>query len=77
MTEITRKQLNPSPLKGPCRNMNAMKFAINRPYSDSEATARKLIELAKCGRGRAGRPHPYQAAQRADVVRTKGDTGRI
>jgi hypothetical protein len=26
--------------------MNAMKFAINRPYSDPEAAARKLIEIA-------------------------------
>jgi hypothetical protein len=38
--------------------MNAMKFTTTRPYSDPEATARKLIELANAVEGvQDGRIH--------------------
>jgi hypothetical protein len=36
-----------------------MKLATSRPYSEPEAAAGKLIEIANSIEGRAGRPNLY------------------
>ena len=45
-----------------------MKFSADRPWSDPEKAARKLLEIANSRRGRAGRPDLHRVDQRAFPV---------
>jgi hypothetical protein len=55
----------------------AMKFAIDRPYGDPEAAARKLIEIANSVEAvQDGRIY-IETDQRAPAVRAQGHGGRV
>jgi hypothetical protein len=54
-----------------------MKFAIDRPYGDPEAAARKLIEIANSVEAvQDGRIY-IETDQRAPAVRAQGHGGRV
>ena len=49
-----------------------MKLTGDRPYSDPDTTARKLIEIAKSVEAVPGRPDPHRIDQRTVSVRPEG-----
>ena len=47
------------------------KFAADRPYSDPERAARKLLEIANAVEASPGWPDPHREDQRAVSVRER------